>query len=79
MAKYPQLQIAAHRLKQAAPHQYVEMIRALDEICHDLHLALVAAEQAAILNVQGRAQQADDLLAAFDPPQSSKPSTAAGP
>lgn len=70
------LLVAAQRLKHAAPREYAEMLRELDRICHDLHLALVGAEQAAILNVQGRAQQANDLLNAFDPPQPKQPAAA---
>lgn len=78
MAQYPQLARSALLLRNAAPREFAELIRELDTICHDLRTALVKADPSAILIVQGRAQQADDLLAAFDPPQTKTPSTTTG-
>jgi hypothetical protein len=79
MARFPELQAAALRLKHAAPREFAELLRELDRISHETRNSLVRADQAAILTVQGRAQQVDDLLLALDPPQPKQPSTPIGP
>lgn len=77
---YPPLTLAANRLKHAAPQQFDELLRELDAILAGLHESLTSADQAAILNVQGRTQQTRELLRALKapPPKQPQPPEAAG-